>query len=249
MLRIILGVVALASVLVSCAKEEAPVQRVLTPEEVVIPTSNETGIDATWQAVEEARVVVVFIPTVGYTQASWQTTANRVNEQRWSALRIDPRSTPQSERAAGAPWSVSRSDSSQILTVYSEDIRAAIDWVENKVGSNVRIILVGSDLGGIAALRVAAHAPRVYGVALLSPPSSGELLSNDVIQSYGDRPLLVMTELPVEPTLTTGRTLDTWLGRGSAMSLQLSEQTPATRIEDRAAAQRMLFGWIVKATL
>jgi pimeloyl-ACP methyl ester carboxylesterase len=245
----LLGVIMLASVLVSCSEEETPVRCVLTPEEVVIPISEETGIDATWQAVLEARVVVVFVPTVGYTQASWQATANRVNEQRWSSLRIEPRPTPQPASSTGAPWRVSRADSSRTLLMFTEDILASIEWIEQKVGPNAKIILVGADLGGVAALRAAANARSVYGVALLSPPASGELLSQDVIQAYGDRPLLVMTELPIEPTMSTPRTLDTWLGRGSTMSLQLSEQTPPTRLEDRAAAQRTLFSWILKSTL
>ncbi len=245
----LLGIALLACVLVSCSEEETSIRCVLTPEEVVIPISGETGIDATWQAVLEARVVVVFVPTVGYTQASWQATANRVNEQRWSSLRIDPRPTPKSARSAGAPWRVSRADSSRTLLMFAEDILASIEWVERKVGPNAKIVLVGSDLGGVAALRAAANARSVYGVALLSPPASGDLLSQDAIQAYGDRPLLVMTELPIEPTLNTARTLDTWLGRGSTMSLQLSEQTPPTRLEDRVSAQRTLFSWILKATL
>lgn len=239
------GVLVLASMLVSCGKEEAPVPCELVPEEVVIPFLEETGIDGTWQGVLNAHVVVVFVPAVGYTQASWQATANRVVEQRWSSLRINPRSA----RSAGAPWRVSHADSSRTLVMFTEDILASIEWVERKVGPNAKIVLVGSDLGGVAALRAAAKARSVCGVALLSPPASGEMLSQNVINAYGDRPLLVMTELPIEPTLNTARTLDTWLGRGSTMSLQLSEQTPPTRLEDRASAQRTLFSWILKTTL
>lgn len=248
-LGFLVGVFVFAVIIISCEKKDVAESCLLASEAVTIPVSTTASIDATWNAVRDSRIVVIFVPTIGYTHETWTNAIDRVNQQRWATLAINPRTPPKATTAARAPWRVSRADSTRALTTFTEDIRAAIAWVEKTVDPNSKIVLVGSDLGGVAALRAAAGVRSIRGVALFSPPTGCDLLSQDVIGAYGDRPLLVLTEHPVEPALSTARTLDTWLGRGTCMSLQLSEQTPPTRIDDRTSAQHMLLSWIFKTTL
>ena len=107
------------------------------------------------------------------------------------------------------------------------------------------IVLVGSDLGGVAALYAAAVTPEVNGVSLFSPPGGlAKIMAQGLVSRYGDRPLLIMTELPLEATLHTARTLDSWLGRGSALKLRLSAQEAPVRIDSRPAAVSTLKRWV-----
>jgi len=82
---------------------------------------------------------------------------------------------------------------------------------------------------------------------MFSPPESNRLSTPTIMARYGDRPLVIMTELPVEAVRTTPRTLDSWIGRGSAIEIKGQVPRPPVRLENKAAAVDFLTRWIKAA--
>jgi|SaaInl4_150m_RNA_FD_contig_51_141704_length_961_multi_8_in_0_out_0_1 hypothetical protein len=233
---------------VACGSDENSTSRTMPALEINIPMSSGGTITATWQPVRNARVVVLLIPTVGYTRSSWESSADRFNTTGWSVLRIDSPTPAVGMAGEGAAWTVSSQDSAAIITEMTDRIHTAIDYVQRTAGENSHIALIGSDLAGVASVYAAGSSQAVGGVGLISPPGGlTDLMAQGLVSTFGDRPLIVMTEFPINSVSTTARTMDSWLGRGSSIALP-APGIPETLV-DRDAAFTALVNWIRAATL
>jgi len=237
---------AIAAVVVAgCGQDEQVRPQVQPPQVVTFATDDGASIAGTWWAVERSRSAVLLIPTAGYTRGTWETTAGLLTADGRCVMTIDLRGQGESEPPAGTDMMVVRADSAQAVANYMKDVLAAIKFIRQQMQNGGSIVLVGSDLGGVAALYAAAVTPEVNGVSLFSPPGGlAKIMAQGLVSRYGDRPLLIMTELPLEATLHTARTLDSWLGRGSALKLRLSAQEAPVRIDSRPAAVSTLKRWV-----
>jgi|GEM_PF-1654545 len=235
---------------VGCGGEQVSPPQVSEPQEVTFVSSDSAYLVGTWQEVPNARVAVICIPTVDFTRSTWSNTANLLTSSGWSVLVFDLRGQGDSRMPDKSRWAWSPADTATGIGYYMKDIRGAISFVRGKMGNTVKIVLVGADLGGVSGLYAATAEPRVAGVALISPPGGlSNLIAGGLVSRYGDRPLLIMTEQPMEATLGTPRTMDSWLGRGSAMTLRLTEPQKTTTLQNKQAAHNMLARWIASVTL
>jgi hypothetical protein len=233
---------------VACGSDEKSTSRTMSAQEINIPMSGGGTIAATWQPVRNARVVVILVPTVGYTRASWESSASRFNSTGWSVLRIDSPTPAVGMAGDGAAWTVSSQDSATIINEMTERIHTAIDYIQKTAGENSHIALVGSDLAGVASVYAAGSSQAVGGVGLISPPGGlTNLMSQGLVSTFGDRPLIIMTEFPISSVSVTARTMDSWLGRGSSIALPAPGKPEA--LADRNAAFSALVEWIRTATM
>lgn len=233
-----------------CTSEKTPELRVKEPVNVELSTTDGKKIVATWHEVTGSNAAVILVPTLAFGPENWSRTADRMIARNWSVMQTDLRSDIQPPARQGEPWRASRADSASVIADFANDVLAAIDFVEKASAENVKIVVVGADLGGIAGINAAAAKRKVAGVAILNPPGGlGVLISQGVISAYGDRPLLILTELPVHSVLTTPRTLDSWLGRGSALTVRHKVPSEPSRIPDRQSAVNTLMSWISSTAL
>ena len=242
-----------ALTLLACGEEKPKPSQVSPAEQVAFVSSDSVHLAGTWQYVQNSRAVVICIPTVGFTRSSWSNTMRLLANAGWSALSFDLRGQGDSRLPVGSTWKWSPRDSAGAIEHYVRDIRAAVRYVRAATNGNVRIILLGADISGVAALYAATAEPQlVAGVALVTPPGGlDKLIAARLVDRYGDRPLMIMTEQPISGTAGTPRTLDSWLegGRGSAITLRLTAPQETTALENRQAALNKLMRWIDSATL
>lgn len=246
-----LAAAVVASVVWSgCAEEKAPPVETPQPQEVTFASSDSAHLAGTWTQVKESRVVVICIPTVNFTRASWANTTQLLTKAGWSVLLFDLRGQGESHVPPGSNWQWSPSDTAGAIDLFVKDIRGAVQFARQTAGNNVKVVLLGADIAGVAGLYAATAEPQVTGVALVTPPGGlSNLIAGRLIERYGDRPLLVMSELPVGASGGTPCTTDSWLGRGSAITLSLTAPKQETNLESKQAALNMLVRWITSTAI
>lgn len=235
-----------------CAEEKPKPPQVSAPQDVTFYSPDSAHLVGTWQTVNGSRAVVICVPTVGFTRSSWSKTTRFLTDRGWSVLSFDLRGEGDSHIPPRSTWKWSPRDSASAIESFAKDILGAIQFVRGTADRPPKIILLGADIAGVAALyaTTARLGQTVTGVTLLTPPGGlDRLLAGGLVVRYGDRPLMIMTEQPLSATEGTARTLDSWLGRGSAITLRLSAPEETTMLESRQAALTKLLRWIESATL
>jgi alpha-beta hydrolase superfamily lysophospholipase len=249
MLRIFLVCCACAfgGLFVGCGeeKQESPAAPVVA-EIVNFTTDDGIKIVGTWFAAPNSKISLVLIPAVSHSRGTWMSSAQEFAASGWSVLAIDMRDQGDSvlPRSSSPVWV--GSDTLGAIRQYVNDVRAGVKFVHGKT-PGAKIIAMGAGIGGYCGLHEAISDPSVVAVALFSPPESKQLSASGVMAQYGDRPLLMLTELPAEAIRTTPRTLDSWIGRGSALAILNQTPQPPKALESKHAAAAYLNQWIAKS--
>jgi dienelactone hydrolase len=132
---------------------------------------------------------VVLVHMLGRSKDEWSALADRIQSAGATVLAVDLRGHGSSGGTGGT------------LAPMASDVRAALDWLSSRPGVRPdALAVVGASLGANLAAVVAADAPAVRAVALLSPSLDyrGVRLDSAVMKKLGDRPvwLAASTEDP-----------------------------------------------------
>ena len=133
------------------------------------------------EAAQRPAPAVVLVPMLGRPKEDWQAAGQRLADANITALRIDlpAQSMPEDAKA---------------LNAWSEDIRAALTFLESR--PEVRggaLGVAGASLGANLAAVAAAADPRVRALALISPSLDYRgVRIEGALRQYGARPALLI---------------------------------------------------------
>ncbi|HOF61361.1 MAG TPA: alpha/beta fold hydrolase [Candidatus Latescibacteria bacterium] len=244
---ILCAAVVATAFFVGCGGEEKECTPVTVEAQTVeIITEDSVTLVGTWFGVPNSRASIVCLPALTHSRGTWASTAQQFVASGWSVLTVDLRDQGDSQMPAGASPVWVGNDTLHALAYYIKDVKAAVAFVRSKA-PGAKVVVLGAGIAGYCGLHEAVADPTVAAVALFSPPESSRLTTPAIMAEYGDRPLLIMTELPAEAIRTTPRTLDSWIGRGSVIEIKEQVPRPPLRLENKAAAVDFLNRWIKAA--
>lgn len=133
------------------------------------------------EAAQRPAPAVVLVPMLGRPKDDWQAAGQRLADANITALMID------------LPGGV-LPDDAKVTNGWSEDIRAALSFLETRAEVRAGSLgVAGASLGGNLAVIAAAADPRVRSLAVISPSLDYRGVRIEAsMRQYGARPALLM---------------------------------------------------------
>jgi pimeloyl-ACP methyl ester carboxylesterase len=159
------------------------------PTKVTLETRDGTLLVSNYLKVPDSKAVVILLPMLSKTKASWQDFQGKLAANNFSSIAVDLRGHGESTSQKGREISW-RTFSNKSLSKIGLDIEAVYEFlIRNEKISASKIFIAGASIGANLALNFAAdHA--VAGILLLSPGLDYRgITTEEAAGRYGDKPV------------------------------------------------------------
>lgn len=176
---------------------------------------------------------VVLIHDRGRSSADWSIIAPKLATDSTQVLALDLR---------GHGGSTAPETEASNWTAMNKDVSAGVKWLRAHGAQEVS--LVGDSLGANLALAVAASDPEVSRVAMLSPGFNIEGVTIKPIDSYGDRPLLVVSAEDDDYATRTAGVLEERASGQAHWELVPGNARGTRMVAREAGLEGLLYSWV-----
>jgi alpha-beta hydrolase superfamily lysophospholipase len=149
-----------------------------------LKTTDGSTVHAAAAAVSGSKKGVVFVHMLGRDSRDWDYLSKRLNGVKLSTIAIDLRGHGKSARAG---TELTEAD----FQSMGHDLAAGVTWLRSKGVTDVSC--VGASIGANLCAQLGAADPGIVNLVLLSPGLNYKgVTSGDALQTYGDRPVLIV---------------------------------------------------------
>lgn len=183
-------VLVLILVLSLFAADRAFTETSTVPAKIELKTSDGVALFTLYTKVSQAPAVVILLPMLSKTKASWQTVQSELALNGLSSIAVDLRGHGESTSKNGREISWS-SFSNKEFVKMDLDVEAVYDFLIKKEGfAPEKIFIIGASIGANTALKFAADHQALGAVVLLSPGLNYRgIEALPAAKKYGDRPI------------------------------------------------------------
>lgn len=192
----------LLSVLLSAAALAAdpaatPHTHELSGQDVELKTPDGWTLKAKYEPAKPEQRTLILLHGKGQRKEIWYYLSRNLTRTGFGFLAPDLRGHGQSQTGPdGKPLTYKQFKTGKVDNDYEAmtlDVQAGVDFLKSQGVDESSIGLIGTDLGGIIAIRYAAVHPKIPYVVMLSPTmESQDVPSVNAVRQYRDRPLLMI---------------------------------------------------------
>jgi alpha-beta hydrolase superfamily lysophospholipase len=191
------------------------------PVKIQLETKDKVILFGLYEKVEKPEAVVILLPMLSKTKASWTKTQEVLAANHFSSFALDLRGHGESISKNGREisWTAfSNKEFSKMLL----DVEAAYEFLIQKEGfAPGKVFIIGASIGANTALKFAAEKKSLGGVALLSPGLDYRGVETvPAAKTYGDRPIFYAASREDMSSFETIGHLAQWTPRSTVARLE-----------------------------
>jgi pimeloyl-ACP methyl ester carboxylesterase len=151
---------------------------------VSLKATDGSKVHANSSVAHKATKGVVLAHMLGRDSSDWESLTKRLNAANMTTIAVDLRGHGKSDKAG---TTLTEADYAAMV----QDVAAGAAWLRAR-GVN-EVTCIGASIGANLCARLGASDPEIVNLVLLSPGLNYKgVTSGDAIQSYGDRPVLIV---------------------------------------------------------